>query len=161
MGRGARTAIAIALLALLAAGCGSGSGTTTSATAPRIASKPSPHRKPEPGLGMSAPISKVIHAGRTGPRRELVPGFQGNGASGCPDPEGRPEIGLYTDVPAPRCVRATPTQHLLVVNRSAAYRRSEGHPEVVSLGPFSARLLPSRRSSSRRSEVSSAAAFTT
>lgn len=134
--------VAIALAGLLVAGCGSGSGTTRSSGVRRTASTPSPHRNLEPGAGMSAPISKVIVARRTGLRRGLVPGFQGDGASGCPDPEGRPEIGLFTDVPAPGCVRAAPTQHLLVVNRSAAYRRSEGHPEVVSLGPFSARLLP-------------------
>lgn len=91
---------------VFAAGCGA--GLRRARPPPRIASKAPPHRKPEPGLGMSAPISKVIHAGRTGSRRGLVPGFQGDGASGCPDLEGRPEIGLYTDVPAPRCVRAPP-----------------------------------------------------
>jgi hypothetical protein len=91
---------------------------------------------------MSAPVSKVIVARRTGRRRSLDPGLQVNGASGCPDLEGRPEIGLYTDVPVPDCVRATGTQRLLVVNRSGAYRHSEGRPEVVSLGLFSARLLP-------------------
>jgi hypothetical protein len=137
-------ATAILLGALLpTVGCGQGSGSnSTSSSTPRLGAPPEPARKSSPGVGMSAPVSKVIVARRTGGRHSLVSGLQTNGASGCPDLEGRPEIGLYTDVPAPDCVRATPTQRLLVVNRSGAYRRSEGHPEVVRLGPFSARLLP-------------------
>jgi hypothetical protein len=127
----------------LTAGCGLGSGSnSTSGSTPRRQSAPPElARKRSPGVGMSAPVSKVIVARRTGRRRSPV-GLQTNGASGCPDLEGRPEIGLYTDVPVPDCVRATRTQRLMVVNRSGAYRRSEGHPEVVRLGPFSARLLP-------------------
>lgn len=142
-GRAAAAAVLLGVL-LLTSGCGSGSGSnsTTGASTRHRSAPQKPARKPSPGVGMSAAISKVVLARRTGRWRRLVPGLQTNGASGCPDLEGRPEIGLYTDVPVPDCVRATGTQRLLVVNRSGAYRRSEGHPEVVRLGPFSARLLP-------------------
>ncbi|MDX6609149.1 MAG: hypothetical protein QOF85_1074 [Solirubrobacterales bacterium] len=56
--------------------------------------------------------------------------------------KGRGEIGIYTDVSAPGCVRITGRQRVMIVNRTTAYRRSEGRPIVVRLGPYSARLLP-------------------
>ncbi|HEY4779806.1 MAG TPA: hypothetical protein VIH47_09465, partial [Solirubrobacterales bacterium] len=139
----ASSALVILAAALLLSGCGAGSNSTNGSTEDKERSRADSSAPEFPhGVGQGAPISKVIVARRTGRRRGLVPGLQSNGASGCPDLEGRPEIGLYTDVPAPDCVRATGTQRLVVVNRSGAYQRSEGHPEVVRLGPFSARLLP-------------------
>ena len=56
--------------------------------------------------------------------------------------EGRGEIGIYTDLPAPDCVRITGRQRLMIVNRTTAFRRSEGTPLTVRLGPYSARILP-------------------
>ena len=48
----------------------------------------------------------------------------------------------YTDVRSPSCVRLTGRQRVLMVNRTTAYRRSEGRSIVVRLGPYSARLRP-------------------
>lgn len=134
-------AVTVLIVAALG-GCGSGSGSTSAGGAP-------PHRRQSPpqarrnlDRGMGSRVSKIVVARRTGRRRNRLPGLQTNGASGCPDLEGRPEISSRTDVAVPGCVRATPTQRLLFVNGTAVYHRSEGHPETDSLGPFSARLLP-------------------
>src|SRR4051794_35481052 len=92
------------VVSLPAAGCGSGSDSNSiSSSTPRPGAPPEPPGKRSPGVGMSAPVSKVIVARRTGRRHGLVLGLQTSGASGCPDLKGRPEIGLYTDVPVPDC----------------------------------------------------------
>jgi hypothetical protein len=134
-------ALTVWIVAALA-GCGSGSG-STSAGGPLRHRRQGPrpaHRNPDPGMGSR--ITKIVVARRTGRQRGRLPGVQANGASGCVDLEGRPEISIRSDVSVPRCLRVTPTERLLVVNGTAAYRRSEGRPYTVSLGPFSARLLP-------------------
>jgi hypothetical protein len=56
--------------------------------------------------------------------------------------EGRGEIGIYTDVSGPSCIRITGRQRVMIVNRTTAYKRSEGRPIVVRLGPYTARLRP-------------------
>jgi hypothetical protein len=71
-----------------------------------------------------------------------LPGSEGIGAKGCPAEEGRGEIGIFTDVPQPSCVRVTAGEPVSIVNRTAAYHRSEQHPITVRLGPYRARLLP-------------------
>jgi hypothetical protein len=102
---------------------------------------PTPRIRSE-GVGQSAPISKVIVARQTKPRHGQRPGLETNGARGCVPQEGRGEIGIYTDVAAPDCVRITGRQRVMIVNRTTAYRRSEGRPIAVRLGPYSARLQP-------------------
>jgi hypothetical protein len=91
---------------------------------------------------MGSRVSKIVVARRTGRQQGRLPGVQSGSASPCMVPEGRPEMSSRTDVGVPGCVWVTPTQRLLFVNGTAAYARSEGRPETVSLGPFSARLLP-------------------
>lgn len=119
-------------------GCGSDSGSTgTSAANGRAA------RSRSQGVGQSAPISKVIVARRTKPwHGRRLPGLETNGAQGCMPQAGRGEIGIYTDVSAPGCIRITGRQRVVIVNRTTAYKRSEGRPIVVRLGPYSARLRP-------------------
>lgn len=113
-------------------GCGSGSSSTGSEAAD----------KSDRGVGQSAPIAKVIVARRSRPWHGRPPGEESIGAKGCMPQEGRGEIGIYTDLPAPTCVRITGRQRLMIVNRTSAFRRSEGRPLFVRLGPYSARLLP-------------------
>jgi hypothetical protein len=137
-------AVVVLAVALLLPGCGSGSNSTNGSTERKEAS-PSGTSAPEfpHGVGPGAPISKIIVARRTGPWHGRPLGLESNGSKGCAEQEGRrAEIGLYTDVPEPTCVRVTERQRVLIVNRTGAYRRSEGHVTVVGLGPYSARLLP-------------------
>lgn len=139
-GRGVSVVAVTALLASGVLGCGSGASSTSTADGrdgPATAAG-----RPQ-GVGQEAPISKVIVARRTEPWHGRSPGRQSNGARGCQMRGGqRPQIGLFTDLPAPDCIRVTGHQHVLIVNRTNAYRRSEGTPLVVRLGPYSARLLP-------------------
>jgi hypothetical protein len=84
----------------------------------------------------------VIVARRTKPWRGRPAGSETNGARGCPMQDGRGEIRIYTDVSAPSCVRVTGRQRVMIVNRTTAYRRSEGRRLLIRLGPYSARLRP-------------------
>lgn len=145
MGKAASVVVVMSLVAAALAACGSGSGSTTGSTARHRSAPPSPvHKvhKQSPGVGMSAPISKVVVAHRWRPWPGHPPGLETTGASGCPPREGRGEINIFTDVPAPSCVRITGRQQVLIVNRTTAYSRSEGKPLLVRFGPYSARILP-------------------
>src|SRR4029077_18046801 len=97
----ASLALVVLATALLLSGCGSGSNSPNGSTEQKEGSRSNSSPEFPHGAGQGAPISKIIVARRTGRRRGVVPGLQSNGASGCPDLEGRPEIGLYTDVPVP------------------------------------------------------------
>jgi hypothetical protein len=129
----------------LIAGCGSGSApnSTAGTTTARQEPPPSaPLQERSPGVGWTAPISRTV-----GPRHRAggagrLPGSEGTGAKGCQVEEGRGEIGVFTDVPQPSCVRVTGQEPVLVVNRTGAYHRPEGHPITVRLGPYRAHLLP-------------------
>lgn len=137
---------AIALMSMTAMavsgllGCGSGSAGMPDSAGRKLPAKPA--RSRSQGVGQSAPISKVIVARPTKPRRGRRPGAESIGARGCVPQEGRGEIGIYTDLAAPSCIRIAGRQRVMIVNRTTAYRRSEGRPIVVRLGPYSARLLP-------------------
>lgn len=135
-----------ALIALAVAGCGSGSdsgeSSTASSTSRHRSTVPTPVHKPSPGVGMSARISKIIVARQNRFWRGRPPGGKTTGSKGCTPEEGRSQVGIYTDVPEPSCVRITGRQRVLIVNRTTAYRRSEGKPIVVGFGPYSARILP-------------------
>ena len=124
-------------------GCGSDTSSTGASTEDdRNGPATTAGNRPQ-GVGQAAPISKVIVARRTEPWHGRLPGRESNGARGCQMRGGqRPQIGLFTDLPAPGCIRVTGHQQVLIVNRTSAYRRSEGMPLVVRLGPYSARLLP-------------------
>lgn len=140
-----RAVAVVSMMALLLSGllgCGSGSGSAGTSDADGRKPPTTPGRGRAQGVGQSAPISKVIVARRTKPWHGRVPGLELNGAQGCVKREGRGEIGIYTDVPAPSCIRITGRQRVVIVNRTTAYRRSEGRPIVVRLGPYSARLRP-------------------
>jgi Protein of unknown function (DUF4232) len=144
MGKKASAVAMILLVGVGVGGCASGSGPVSGSTTDRTgnAAGSSARRVPR-GVGQSAPISKVIVARRTKPWHGRLPGLESNGASGCQERDGRrPQIGLFTDVPVPDCIRVSGHQQVLIVNRTGAYRRSEGKPVVVRLGPYSARLLP-------------------
>jgi hypothetical protein len=132
--------IAIAASGLL--GCGSSSGSADGSDAGGRSLSPTPSRNRSPGVGQGAPIATVIVARRTKPWRNRLPGSETNGASGCFLREGRGEIGIYTDVPSPSCIRITGRRRVMIVNRTTAYRRSEGRSILVRLGPYSARLRP-------------------
>src|SRR5215213_4244115 len=131
---------AMAMSGLL--GCGSGSGSTGTSDPAGRKLPAEKARSRSQGVGQSAPISKVIVARPTTPPRGRRPGAESIGARPCMPQEGRGEIGIYTDVAAPGCIRITGRQRVMIVNRTTAYRRSEGTPIVVRLGPYSARLLP-------------------
>jgi Protein of unknown function (DUF4232) len=142
------------VVACALAGCGSGSSSGPSSTAggtarpgvsstgPAPAHELAPKPKPEPGVGMTAPISKVVVARRFRAWSGRPLGEEETGSKGCMQEEGHGEINVYTDVPSPLCVRVTGDEPVLIVNRSTAYRRSEGSPLVVTLGPYRARILP-------------------
>jgi hypothetical protein len=142
MGKGTAAVSVMVMLVVGLFGCGSGSSSTVGSTARRRAALPSPVREPSSGVGMSAPISKIIVARRFRPWQGRPPGEEGTGSKGCTQEEGRGEIGIYTDVAEPLCVRITGPQRVVIVNRTTAYRRSGGRPIVVRLGPYSARILP-------------------
>jgi hypothetical protein len=143
MGKGTVATVAIALLLLVAlAGCGSASNSTARSGRSRQATPTEVSQTPEPGVGMSAPISKVVVARRFRSWSGRPPGEEETGSKGCTQEEGRGEINVYTDVAEPLCVRVTGEEPVLVVNRTSAYRRREGAPFVVTLGPYRARILP-------------------
>jgi hypothetical protein len=123
------------------AGCGSGSGSTGHWSVGRHASS-TPVPEASPGVGWKAPIKKTL-----GPRRRAagvgrLTGTESIGAKGCPEEEGHGEIGIFTDVSQPNCVRVTGAEPVLIVNRTGAYHRSEEHAITVTLGPYRARLAP-------------------
>jgi hypothetical protein len=91
---------------------------------------------------MEAPISKVVVARRFRPWSGRPVGTETVGSKGCAKEEGNGEIGIYTDTPEPSCVQVTGRADVLIINRTGAYHRSEGHPLTVRLGPYRARLLP-------------------
>jgi hypothetical protein len=143
MSKGVAVVAAMTTLVSGLLGCGSGTGPAGTSTGREQTGAHAAARERSQGVGQSAPISKVIVATRTRPRHGRLPGFESNGARGCQErDERRPQIGLFTDVPAPDCIRVTGHQQVLIVNRTGAYRRSEGRPVVVRLGPYAARLLP-------------------
>ena len=51
-------------------------------------------------------------------------------------------VQLLSDVPSPRCLVVTPGERILVVNRSAAFRRRAAVAVTVRLGAYSVRLAP-------------------
>jgi hypothetical protein len=135
-------ACGLVMVGVLGAGCGSSSSTTGGMTAHRRATSPTPERERSPGIGWKAPIAKTV-----GPRRPAagvgrLPGTEGIGARPCQIEGGRGEIGIFTDVPQPGCIRVTGAEPVLIVNRTEAYHRSEGQPISVALGPYGAKLLP-------------------
>jgi hypothetical protein len=132
MGKATPGLVVTSLIAVALVGCGAGSSSTGSDGA----------NERDRGVGQSAPISKAIVARRTRPWHGRPAGRETIGARPCMPQEGRGEIGIYTDLPAPGCVRITGRQRLTIVNRTSAFRRSEGRPIFVRLGPYSARLLP-------------------
>lgn len=142
MGRFASVLSVMSLVAAALAGCGSGASSTGDSTAPRRPPARDPASGRDRGVGQSAPIAKVIVARRTRPWRGRPPGLEMTGARPCMPEEGRGEIGIYTDLPSPGCIRITGRQRVMIVNRTTAFRRSEGRPILVRLGPYSARLLP-------------------
>jgi hypothetical protein len=145
MGKGIAVVSVMSMLVSGLLGCGSGRGSTDASNQDGRSLPATPARNRPQGVGQSAPIAKVIVARRTKPwhdRHDRLPGSESNGASGCVLREGRGEIGIYTDVPSPSCVRITGGQRVMIVNRTTAYRRSEGRSIVVRLGPYSARLRP-------------------
>jgi hypothetical protein len=140
MGRAASTMVAMAVLVALAS-CGSRSDSTPTMTARRAGTPPSTHR-PSPGVGMSAPISKIVIAHRRRPWPGHPDGAETTGSRGCRQEKGRGEINIFTDVPEPSCVRITGRQRVLIVNRTSAFHRREGKPLLLRFGPYSARILP-------------------
>jgi hypothetical protein len=138
MGKGALVVFAMALIAF-AAGCGS----TSTPTARR--EKPQPlaaTHKSSPGIGWKAPITKTVAPRHLAAGVGRLPGVEVLGASPCMPEEGHGEIGIFTDVPQPGCVRVAGAEPVLIVNRTEAYHRSEGQPVTVRLGPYRARLRP-------------------
>lgn len=142
MGKGIAVVAVMMMLVSGLLGCGSGTRSTGASTKDGRNGPATPARNRPQGVGQSAPIAKMIVARRTRPWHGRPPGSETTGASGCVPEEGRGEIGIYTDVPSPSCVRITGRQRVMIVNRTTAYRRSEGKPIVVRFGPYSARLLP-------------------
>jgi hypothetical protein len=136
--------VLIVLLAAAVVGCGSGSDTATTRSTVRrgTPSVPAPTRRSSPGVGWKAPISKVVGFLRIPPGVGRLPGTEGTGAKGCQVEEGRGEIGIFTDVPQPSCVRVAPDEPVSVVNRTGASHRSEGHPITLRIGPYGTRLGP-------------------
>jgi hypothetical protein len=142
VGKGIAVMSVMSMLVSGLLGCGSGPRSTGASNQDgRNLSATRARNRPQ-GVGQSAPIAKVIVARRTKPWRDRPPGSESTGARGCVLREGRGEIGIYTDVPSPSCVRITGRQRVMIVNRTTAYRRSEGRSIVVRLGPYSARLQP-------------------
>jgi hypothetical protein len=142
-----REGIAVLMIALVAAavvGCGSSSDTATTGSTVRrgTPSIPAPTERPSPGVGWTAPISKVVGFLRVPPGVGRLPGTKGTGAKGCQVEEGRGEIGIFADVPQPSCVRVSPDEPVSVVNRTGAYHRSEGSPITLRIGPYGTRLRP-------------------
>jgi Protein of unknown function (DUF4232) len=135
-GRRGRALVLIALTAitLAVAGCGSGRKLTTLGGEETEVSSP--------GIGMSAPISKVVVARRYKTLSGRPAGTESVGSKGCAKAEGNGEISLFTDEPEPLCVQVTSAADVLIVNRTEAYHRSEGEPVTVRLGPYRARILP-------------------
>jgi Protein of unknown function (DUF4232) len=131
---------AASLAAVVISGCGSGS--SSSSSSPGQGGHPADTAEPSTGVGMRAPISKVVVAQRSRPWKGRPRGSEAVGSKGCVKEEGRGEIGVYTDTPEPTCVQVTGRQGVLIVNRTGAYHRSEGKPIEVGLGPYRARLLP-------------------
>jgi hypothetical protein len=129
-----RRGVAVVLFALLAlalavTGCGSGA---------RSASRKDDRTEASsPGIGMSAPISKVIVARRYRDSSGRPTGTESVGSKGCGRAEVNGEIDLFTDEPEPLCVQVTGAGYVLIVNRTEAFRRSEGEPVTVRLGPSS------------------------
>jgi Protein of unknown function (DUF4232) len=139
---GRRTAwiAAASLTVVVISGCGSGS--SSSSSAPGRGGHPADTAEPSTGVGMRAPISKVVVAQRSRPWRGRPRGSEAVGSKGCVKEEGSGEIGIYTDTPEPSCVQVTSRESVLIVNRTSAYHRSEGKSIEVGLGPYRARLLP-------------------
>jgi hypothetical protein len=142
MGKGIAIVSMMSMLVGGLLGCGSDSRPDGASNQDDRNRSASPTRNRPQGVGQSAPIAKVIVARRTKPWQGRPPGSESNSATGCVPREGRGEIGIYTDVPSPGCVRITGRQRLMIVNRTTAFRRSEGVTIVVRLGPYSARLRP-------------------
>jgi hypothetical protein len=144
MRRGGIVVLMIVLAGAAAVGCGSGSGTATNGSTLRhgVAPAPAPAHRQSPGVGWTAPISKVVGFLRVPPGVGRLPGTEGTGAKGCQVEEGRGEIGIFADVPQPSCVRVAPDEPVSVVNRTGAYHRSEGHPITLRIGPYGTRLRP-------------------
>jgi Protein of unknown function (DUF4232) len=134
-----RSGIALVLIALLAValsmtGCGSGARPSTRRDDETEASSP--------GIGMSAPISKVVVARRYKTLSGRLPGAESVGSKGCAK-AGRER----RDQPLHRRARAAlragdGAADVLIVNRTEAYHRSEGEAVTVGLGPYRARILP-------------------
>jgi hypothetical protein len=132
------------LIGAVASGCGSSANTATSGPAPASGSAPAraQNRRPSPGIGWTAPVSKNVGFFDVPRGVGRLPGTEGVGAKGCQVEMGRGEIGIFTDEPQPSCVRVSAGESVSVVNRTGAYHRSEGHPVTLSIGPYRARLLP-------------------
>jgi hypothetical protein len=131
-------AVAACLAAILVLGCGSSS----SSSGPHRGGRRTETTELPTGVGMRAPISRVVVARRFRTSRGRPPGSEGVGSKGCVKEEGQGELGIYTDTPEPSCVQVTGREPVLIVNRTTAYHRSEGRPIEVRLGPYRARLLP-------------------
>lgn len=143
MRKGAALVFAVLVLGLTLAACGSSSGTTgPGATRRRAVESQIPTRRSSPGIGWKAPITKTVGPRRLAAGVGRLPGTEGFGASPCMPENGHGEIGIFTDVPQPGCIRVTAGEPVLIVNRTEAYHRSEGEPVRVRLGPYRARLLP-------------------
>lgn len=141
MGRAATILAVIFLVVVPLAGCGAGSNSPGSGSAHGGPVQNNASQRDQ-GVGMSAPISKVVVARRTRPWSSRPRGTESIGSKGCTQEKGHGEIGIFTDLPEPTCVRVTGREPVLIVNRTSAYQSSEGRPIVVRLGPYRARLLP-------------------
>lgn len=97
MGRAAPTLAVTLLVAIPLAGCGSGSSSTKNATArPPGGPEQNAASPRDQGVGMSAPISKVVVARQTRPWSGRPRGTESIGSKGCIQEEGHGEIGIYT-----------------------------------------------------------------
>jgi hypothetical protein len=124
------------LIALDVAGCGGSASSTHRkvAPAPEVV---------EDGVGMSAPIRGYVVARRHGPAHiqpgphilDALPCFGGGS-------DGVAMVGLFSDTPEPKCLRVSPGQRILVVNRSGAFFRHEEGPAFLRLGDYTARIGP-------------------
>lgn len=131
----------LTLLAIVAlCGCGSGSG-STGQKAPSSARKTKSARASSQGW-IKGPINGTTAARRlpSSPGRE--PGIPSLPAAPCsPTAPGLATVYLLPDVPAPRCLRVTPSQRIRFVNRSGAFRQK---PTAVAIrvGGYTARIAP-------------------